>query len=64
MNKVATVVALLVLATMLNPVAASSSLGSSNYHHPYPTGIVPGDIVIGHNSLSSIISQGTGPTLV
>ncbi len=58
MKKVAPIVALLVLATMLNPVAASSSLGSSNYYHPYPTGIVPGDIVIGHNSLSSIIIPG------
>ncbi|ASJ11678.1 YiiX/YebB-like N1pC/P60 family cysteine hydrolase [Thermococcus thioreducens] len=58
MKTAAPIVALLILATMLNPVAASGSLGGSNYYHPYPTGIVPGDIVIGHNPLSSIVIPG------
>ncbi|ASI99248.1 YiiX/YebB-like N1pC/P60 family cysteine hydrolase [Thermococcus celer] len=60
MRKVAPIVALLVLVAMttLNPVAASSSSGGSNYYHPYPIGIIPGDIVIGHNPTSSIVIPG------
>ncbi|NJE11239.1 YiiX/YebB-like N1pC/P60 family cysteine hydrolase [Thermococcus sp. MAR1] len=52
MKKVATILGLLFLAAMLNPVAASSSKGEANYWHPYPWNLVPGDIVIGHNPSS------------
>ena len=49
MKRVAAIVGLLVLAAMLSPVAASSSKGDANYWHPYPTNVIPGDIVIGHS---------------
>ena len=49
MKRVAAIVGLLVLAAVLNPVAASSSKGDANYWHPYPTNVIPGDIVIGHS---------------
>ncbi|CAD5243446.1 YiiX/YebB-like N1pC/P60 family cysteine hydrolase [Thermococcus camini] len=58
MKKVAAIVGLLLLATMLNPVAASSSKGGGNYWHPYPYNLVPGDIVIGHNPTSDKIIPG------
>ncbi len=49
---------LLLLAAMMHPVAASGSKGGANYYHPYPYGLKPGDIVIGHNPVSSIIIPG------
>ncbi len=52
------IVGLLVLVTMMHPVAASGSLGSSNYHHPYPHGLIPGDIVMGHNPVSDLVIPG------
>ncbi|NJF24664.1 YiiX/YebB-like N1pC/P60 family cysteine hydrolase [Thermococcus sp. Bubb.Bath] len=50
--------AFFVVATFLHPVGAIGSLGGSSYYHPYPYGLKPGDIVIGHNPLSSIIIPG------
>ncbi|WP_297506195.1 YiiX/YebB-like N1pC/P60 family cysteine hydrolase [Thermococcus sp.] len=58
MKRVAPILGLLVLVVLANPVAASSSLGGSDHWHPYPSGIIPGDIVIGHNPLSDLIIPG------
>ena len=33
---------------------SSSSDGSNNYQHPYPTNVIPGDIAIGHTTDSTI----------
>ena len=58
MKGVAAILGLVVLTTMLSPVAASGSLGEADYYHPYPYGLVPGDIVIGHSPLTGIIIPG------
>jgi uncharacterized protein YycO len=47
-----------VMALLMHPVTASGSKGDANYYHPYPTNIIPGDIVIGHNPISSIVIPG------
>jgi len=59
MKRFTTIVGLLLLLVTLSPVSASSSSsGSGDYYHPYPTGLVPGDIVIGHNPLTDYIIPG------
>jgi len=50
------IVVLVVLAAVVSPVAALGTSGS--YSHPYPTGLEPGDIVIGHNPLTDLIIPG------
>ncbi|WP_297062617.1 YiiX/YebB-like N1pC/P60 family cysteine hydrolase [Thermococcus sp.] len=57
MRRVAFIMSVLLLIVTLSPVSASSSL-SQDYSHPYPTGIIPGDIVIGHNPISDLIIPG------
>ncbi len=57
MRKIAFILGVLLLIVTLSPVSASSSL-SQDYSHPYPTGIIPGDIVIGHNPISDLIIPG------
>lgn len=54
----ALLVAFAVVALVFQPAGATGSKGDSNYYHPYPHGLKPGDIVIGHNPLSSIIIPG------
>ena len=56
--KKAAVVGLLVLAVLANPVLAIGSKGDSGYWHPYPSGLIPGDIVMGHNPVTDIIIPG------
>ncbi|WP_297499142.1 YiiX/YebB-like N1pC/P60 family cysteine hydrolase [Thermococcus sp.] len=58
MKWAAPIIGLLALVVLANPAAASGSLGGSDYWHPYPTGIIPGDIVIGHNPVSDLIIPG------
>ena len=50
--KKAAMVGLLVLAVLANPVLAIGSKGDSGYWHPYPSGLVPGDIVMGHSPVT------------
>ncbi len=38
--------------------SSSSSDGSANYSHPYPTGLIPGDIAIGHSDNTDKIIPG------
>ncbi|MBP1913020.1 YiiX/YebB-like N1pC/P60 family cysteine hydrolase [Thermococcus stetteri] len=52
------VIAIFVMAVAFHPVSASGSKGESAYYHPYPYGIKPGDIVIGHNPISDLIIPG------
>jgi len=52
------VAGLLVLAAVVNPVAAFGIKDSGGYYHPYPHGVIPGDIVIGHDPITSIIIPG------
>ncbi|ASJ02642.1 hypothetical protein A3L09_04890 [Thermococcus profundus] len=52
------ILAFAVVALVFQPVGATGSKGGSNYYHPYPYGLKPGDIVIGHNPVSSIIIPG------
>ena len=40
----------------LQPAGAFGSSGG--YYHPYPTGLKPGDIVIGHNPISDLFIPG------
>jgi len=56
--KKAAIIGILVLAMLANPVAAIGSKGGSNYWHPYPSGIIPGDIVMGHNPISDLLIPG------
>jgi len=58
MKRIAPMLGLLVLVVLANPVAASGSLGGSDHWHPYPSGIIPGDIIIGHNPISDLIIPG------
>ena len=58
MRKDIIILAMLVIFTMVGSPVSASSLGSSSYYHPYPTGVIPGDIVIGHNPISGLIIPG------
>ena len=58
MRRLAVFVGLLLLLATLSPVSAFSSKGGGSYYHPYPTGLIPGDIVIGHNPTSAIVIPG------
>jgi uncharacterized protein YycO len=57
-KKAGIIMAVLVVATFHHPVGASGSKGGSTYYHPYPVGLIPGDIVIGHNPTSDLIIPG------
>jgi uncharacterized protein YycO len=52
------VMAIFMMALAFHPVSASGSKGGSTYYHPYPVGLIPGDIVIGHNPLTDLIIPG------
>ena len=58
MRKLVAILAmLLVFSVGMQPVGASGS-GSNSYYHPYPVGLKPGDIVIGHNPISDLFIPG------
>ncbi len=52
------VLAFFLMALALNPVSATGSKGGNSYSHPYPYGIEPGDVIIGHNPISDLIIPG------
>jgi len=56
-RELSVLIGVLFLLAAGSPVSAFSTSGGG-YWHPYPTGLAPGDIVIGHNPLSSIIIPG------
>jgi uncharacterized protein YycO len=58
MEKLVAIVGVLLLVVLANPVSAIGSKGGSDYWHPYPVGIMPGDIVIGHNPVSDLVIPG------
>ena len=59
MRKDGVMIGILLLLVGLSPVSASSSSSrTGDYHHPYPTGLIPGDVVIGHNPVSGLIIPG------
>ncbi|WP_297089807.1 YiiX/YebB-like N1pC/P60 family cysteine hydrolase [Thermococcus sp.] len=56
-GKLGIIVGLLVVLAMAAPVSALTGSGG-NYWHPYPTNVIPGDIVIGHGQKSDFFIPG------
>ncbi|WP_456365735.1 YiiX/YebB-like N1pC/P60 family cysteine hydrolase [Thermococcus sp.] len=58
MKRVLGILAVLTVFAILMTPAGAFSLGGNSYSHPYPTGIQPGDIVVGHNPISDLFIPG------
>ncbi|NJD99000.1 hypothetical protein E3E26_04260 [Thermococcus sp. LS1] len=52
------IVSIMLVVVLATPVTATSSTEEDSYYHPYPTGLIAGDIVIGHNPTTDLVIPG------